>query len=53
MKHAIRKRRTLTVKRETVRQLDQQQLDHVAGGGDGATGSFCNSVCAGHTCVQK
>jgi len=53
MKHTIRKLRTLTVKRETLRQLDHQQLDKVIGGGDSATGSFCNSVCEGHTCVAK
>lgn len=51
MKSTIQKRPTLQVKRETLRQLDRQQLELVAGG-DGS-GSFCASRCLGQTCVQK
>jgi 6-pyruvoyl-tetrahydropterin synthase len=55
MKHTVRKLRTLTVKRETLRQLDHRLLNDVAGGGveEPPSNSLCGSHCLGAACVQK
>jgi len=51
-KQVRRKQPILKLTRETLRQLDNYQLDLVAGGSQ-ATLSFCGSRCLGETCVQK
>lgn len=52
MKYTIQKRPSLQIKRDTLRRLDRQQFDLVAGG-SGVSWSFCGSHCLGQTCVQK
>lgn len=46
-----RKQPALKLNRETLRQLNEQQLDLVVGAS--VTCSFCASACMGQTCVLK